>query len=128
MAQLTERIPPHNDEAERSVLGAVMLDRDALFDVMEVLNPEDFYSEIHAEMFDAVRDLYRRSEPVDSVTVKDELQKRKKLAMVGGPAYIASLSAGVPSTANAISYARIIREKSVLRKLIRASDEIMEEG
>ncbi len=128
MAQLTERIPPHNDEAERSVLGAVMLDRDALFDVMEVLNPEDFYSEIHMEIFEAVRDLNRRAEPVDSVTVKDELQKKKKLAMVGGPAYIASLSAEVPSTSNAVSYARIIREKSILRKLIRASDEIMEEG
>ena len=128
MAQLTERIPPHNDEAERSVLGAVMLDRDALFDVMEVLNPEDFYSEIHSEIFEAVRDLHRRAEPVDSVTVKDELQKKKKLSMVGGPAYIASLSAEVPSTSNAVSYARIIREKSILRKLIRASDEIMEEG
>lgn len=127
-SQIMERIPPHNDEAERSVLGAVMLDKDALFEVLEVLRPEDFYSEIHAEIFDAVRDLNRRSQPVDSVTVKDELQKRKKLSLVGGPAYIASLSSEVPSTTNAVSYARIIQEKSILRSLIKASGEIMDHG
>ncbi len=126
MPQVTERIPPHNEEAEQSVLGAVMLDKGALFEVLEVLRPEDFYSEIHKEIFDAIRDINRRSEPVDSVTVKAELQKKKKLSMVGGPAYIASLSAEVPSTANAVSYARIIREKSILRSLIKASSEIMD--
>ena len=128
MAQITERIPPHNDEAEQSVLGAIMLDKGALFEVLEVLQPEDFYSEIHKEIFDAVRDLNRRSEPVDSITVKSELQRRKKLSMVGGPAYIASLSSEVPSVANAVSYARIIREKSILRSLIRASAEIMDQS
>ena len=86
MPPITERIPPHNDEAEQSVLGAIMLDKGALFEVLEVLQPEDFYSDIHKEIFDAVRDLNRRSEPVDSVTVKSELQRRKKLSMVGGPA------------------------------------------
>ena len=126
MAQVTERIPPHNGEAEQSVLGAVMLDKSALYEVLEVLKPEDFYSEVHREIFDAVRDINRRMEPVDSVTVKAELQRRKKLSMVGGPAYIASLSAEVPSTANAVSYARIIREKSILRSLIHASAEIMD--
>ena len=128
MPPITERIPPHNDEAEQSVLGAIMLDKGALFEVLEVLQPEDFYSDIHKEIFDAVRDLNRRSEPVDSVPVKSELQRRKKLSMVGGPAYIASLSAEVPSTANAVSYARIIREKSILRNLIRASGAIMDQS
>ncbi|MDD6255798.1 MAG: replicative DNA helicase [Eubacteriales bacterium] len=126
MAEQIERIPPHSDEAEKSVLGAVMMDKNALFDVLEILKPEDFYSEIHAEIFDAVRDLNRRSSPVDSITVKEELQKRKKLQMVGGPAYIASLSSGVPATANAGSYAQIIREKAVLRRLIEVSSNIID--
>ncbi|MDD7408670.1 MAG: replicative DNA helicase [Anaerovoracaceae bacterium] len=128
MADNMERIPPHSDEAEKSVLGAIMIDKNALFDVLEALKPEDFYSEIHAEIFDAVRDINRRSAPVDSITVKDELQKRKKLQMVGGPAYIASLSAGVPSTANVMSYAAIIREKAMLRSLIRVSSDIMDKS
>lgn len=124
MPDIAEKIPPHNDEAEKSVLGAVMLDKTALLDVLDILEPEDFYDERHREIFDAVRDINRKFAPVDTVTVKDELQRRKKLAMVGGPAYIASLSAEVPSTANAMSYARIIREKSILRSLIKASENI----
>lgn len=128
MAENIEKIPPHSDEAEKSVLGAAMMDKNALFDVLEVLRPEDFYSEIHAEIFDAIRDLNRRAYPVDSITVKNELQKRKTLQMVGGPAYIATLSSGVPSTANVMSYAAIIKEKAVLRSLIRISGEIMDKS
>lgn len=123
---MQERIPPHSADAERSVLGAVMLNKDALFDVMEILTPEDFYSDINKEIFDAARELNRRSEPVDILTVSEELKKRKKLEMVGGRSFVASLAADVPSTANAQSYARIIKEKAVLRKLISVSGEIVD--
>ncbi len=125
---MNERIPPHSEDAEKSVLGSVMIDRQALLEVMEILAPQDFYSEIHATIFEAVCDLNRRSVPVDSITVKDELQKQSRLGMVGGPAYIASLSADIPSTSNAVSYAEIIREKAVLRQLIKTSADIIDES
>lgn len=123
-----ERIPPHNPEAEKSVLGASMLSQDALFTVMETVIPEDFYDPKHKEIFTAIRDLYRENTPVDAITVSEELKKRKSLETVGGRVYIASLSAEVPSTANAEEYARIIAEKSSLRKLIDTASQIVEKG
>ena len=125
---MQERIPPHSADAERSVLGAVMLNKDALFDVLEILTPDDFYSDINKEIFDAARELNRRSEPVDILTVSEELKSRKKLEMVGGRSFVASLAADVPSTANAQSYARIIKEKAVLRKLITVSSDIVDKS
>jgi len=121
-----ERIPPHSDEAEKSVLGSIILDKDALFEVLEILNPDDFYSEMHQEIYRAVTELYRKSESVDILTVSEELKKRNTLEMVGGRAYIAMLSTIVPSTSNAAQYAKIVGEKAVLRRLINASSEIME--
>lgn len=89
---MMEKIPPHNEEAERSILGASMLSKDALLDIMDIVKPRDFYSEMHKEIFTAIRDLYSRSTPVDTLTVSEELKKRNSLEMVGGRAYIASLS------------------------------------
>ncbi len=121
-----ERIPPHSDEAEKSVLGSIILDKEALFEVLEILSAEDFYSEMHQEIYQAVIALYRKGESVDMLTPSEELKKRNTLEMVGGRSYIAQLSAMVPSTANAAQYAKIISEKAVLRRLINASSEIME--
>ena len=127
MSQM-ERIPPHSDDAEKSVLGAVLLDKEALFDVMELLKEDDFYSEAHKEIFATVSDIFRRNEPVDTLTVTEELRKRKSLEMVGGRAYIAFLSTAVPSTANAGQYAKIISEKAILRRLISTSSDIIEKS
>ncbi|MBP3385044.1 MAG: replicative DNA helicase [Firmicutes bacterium] len=121
-----ERIPPHNDEAERSVLGSAMLDKDALFDVVEVLHPSDFYNEGHKEICAAITDLYKKSAPVDVLTVSEELKKRNSLEMVGGRAYIAALSADVPSTSNAAEYAKIVSGKAMLRNLISTAGDIMQ--
>ena len=121
-----ERIPPHNDEAERSVLGSAMLDKDALFDVVELIHADDFYNEGHKEIFNAITDLYKKSAPVDVLTVSEELKKRNSLEMVGGRAYIAALSADVPSTSNAAEYAKIVSGKAVLRNLISTADGIMQ--
>lgn len=123
-----ERIPPHNDDAEKSVLGSVLLDKDALYEVLEILRPEDFYNEMHKEIYSAVIELYRKSQPVDILTVSEELKKRKSLEMVGGRAYIALLSTAVPSTSNAGEYAKIIAEKAILRKLIGTASDIIEKG
>ncbi|MDR2355280.1 MAG: replicative DNA helicase [Clostridiales Family XIII bacterium] len=125
---MNERIPPHSADAEKSVLGALMLDRDALFQVMEILKPEDFYSDAHKEIYRAAEGLHRKNEPVDTLTVSDELKRRKSLDMAGGRGYIAALSTMVPATANAAQYARIVAEKAVLRRLIGASSEIMDES
>ena len=125
---MSERIPPHNEEAEKSVLGAVMLSKDALFNVMEEVKAGDFYYQAHREIFEAVRELYQKSSPVDTLTVSEELKKRKALDMVGGRAYVASLSAGVPSTSNAGEYAKIVAEKSILRSLIETAGGIIEKG
>ena len=125
---MMERIPPHNNEAEMSVLGAAMLSKDALFDIMEVVRAKDFYSEIHGEIFEVITSLYRSSKPVDTVTVSEELKKRNSLDMVGGRAYVFSLASGVPSTANAGEYAKIVAEKATLRQLILASSEILDMG
>lgn len=123
-----ERIPPHNDDAEKSVLGSILLDKDAFYEVLEILRPDDFYSEMHREIYSAAIELYRKSQPIDILTVSEELKKRKSLEMVGGRAYIALLSTVVPSTSNAGQYAKIIAEKAVLRSLIGTASDIIEKG
>ncbi len=125
---MVERIPPHNTEAEMSVLGAAMLSKDALFEIMEVVRANDFYSGMHQEIFHVITELYRSSRPVDTVTVVEELKKRNALEMVGGRGYVFSLASGVPSTANAREYGKIVAEKAGLRKLIEVSSEIIDLG
>lgn len=123
-----ERIPPHNLEAEKSVIGAAMLDKEVVFEVLEVVRAEDFYSKANREIFTVITDLQRSSTPVDVLTVTDELKKRKMLEAVGGRVYVAQLSADVPSVSNAVEYAKIVAEKAVLRRLIGTADEIAKKG
>ncbi len=121
---MIERIPPHNEEAERCVLGAAMLSKDALFDVIEVVKADDFYNENHKEIFKSIMELYRDNKPVDMLTVCEELKTRKALEMVGGRGYIATLTTEVPSTVNAGEYAKIVSEKATLRQLISTAEDI----
>ncbi len=123
-----ERIPPHNEEAERSVLGAAMLDKDALYDVSEKVKAGDFYNQNHKEIFEAISEISRRNAPVDVLTVCEELKKRNSLEMVGGRGYVATLSSSVPSTSNAGEYAKIVAEKAELRNLILAAGDILDKG
>ncbi len=125
---MLEKIPPHNEEAERSVLGAAMLSKDALYDVIEEVRAEDFYNESHREIFRAIMELYRDNVPVDMLTVCEELKKKKALEMVGGRAYVATLTTTTPSTSNAGEYAKIVAEKAALRQLINAAADIMNKG
>ena len=123
-----ERIPPNNQEAERSALGAAMLSKEALMDVAEEVRVEDFYNESHREIFKAIMNLYRENKAVDMLTVCEELKKQKALDMVGGRAYIGTLTSEVPSTANAGDYSKIVSQKAMTRQLIRASEEITARG
>lgn len=125
---MVQRIPPHNLEAERSALGAAMLDRDILSEILEEVKADDFYNENHKEIYQAIWELYRENSPVDMLTVCEELKRRKSLDMVGGRAYIATLTAEVPSTANAAEYAKIVAEKATIRQMIRTSEDITEKG
>jgi replicative DNA helicase len=125
MSQI-ERIPPHSIEAEKSVLGACLLEKNVIAEVQAILRPDDFYSDAHKEIWSTIISLSERSLPVDVLTVSEELKKRRTLEMAGGRAYIAELSGEVPSTANAIEYAQLVAEKAILRRLIRTSGEIMD--
>ena len=125
---MEERIPPHNPDAERSVLGAALLSKDALFDVVEEIRPEDFYDPNHREIFSVIYELSKKNAPVDALTVSEELDKRGSLEMVGGRAYVAGLSSTTPTTANAAEYAKIVAEKASIRRLIDKADEIVTKG
>ncbi|MBQ6400750.1 MAG: replicative DNA helicase [Firmicutes bacterium] len=125
---MEERIPPHSADAEKSVLGAALLSKEALMDVIEEVRARDFYDANHKEIFTAIIELSRRNAPVDILTVSEELKKRGSLEMVGGRAYIASLSSGTPTTANAGEYARIVAEKASVRRLIETADDVVSKG
>ncbi len=120
-----EKTLPNNLEAERSVLGAILLDDKALFTVIEKLRKEDFYLESHRRIFDKMYALAANARPVDLVTLKNELQRSDELESAGGPAYLASLTDGLPRAVNIEHYAQIVKEKATLRRLIQISNEIM---
>jgi replicative DNA helicase len=122
------RIPPHNIDAEQSVLGSMILDKEAIIYAAEMISGNDFYKDAHREIFDAILALYNKDEPVDLITLSEELKQRQLLDAIGGLTYLTSLSSAVPTTTNVKYYAKIVEEKSLLRKLIRASSEIIEKG
>jgi replicative DNA helicase len=123
-----ERTPPHDLAAEQCVLGGMLMSKDAISDVMEVISPLDHYRPAHQLVHEAVLELYGRGEPVDPVTVSDLLAKRGELARVGGGAYLHTLIASVPTAANAGYYARIVRERAILRRLVEAGTRIVQLG
>jgi replicative DNA helicase len=123
-SQLSDRTPPQDMEAEQCVLGAMLMSKDAIADVVETIRGSDFYRPAHEQIYNAVTDLYGRGEPADAVTVADELGKRGELLRVGGAPYLHTLLASVPIAANAGWYAEIVREKAVLRRLVDASVRI----
>ncbi len=123
-----DRLPPQDVHAEQSVLGSMLLSKDAIADVVEVLRGVDFYRPAHESVFEAILDLYGRGEPADAVTVADELTKRGELTRVGGQAFLHQLIAGVPTSANAGYYAQIVAERAVLRRLVEAGTKIVQLG
>jgi replicative DNA helicase len=123
-----EKQPPQDLPAEQSVLGGMMLSKDAIADVVEVLTPTDFYRPAHQAVYDCVLDLYSRGEPADPITVSAELERRGELGRVGGAPYLHTLIATVPTAANASYYAEIVAEKAVLRRLVEAGTRIVQMG
>jgi replicative DNA helicase len=123
-----ERVPPHNVDAEESVLGSMLLSRDAIAEVLEQLHEDDFYRPAHRTVFRSVLDLYSHGQAVDPVTVAEELRRSGELADVGGAPFLHTLVSSVPTAANAGYYARIIKEAGILRRLIDTGTRIVQLG
>jgi replicative DNA helicase len=123
-----ERTPPQDVLAEQSVLGGMLLSKDAISEVVEILRERDFYRPAHELIYDAILDLYSRGEPADPVTVSAELTKRGDLTRAGGAPYLHTLISSVPTAANASYYAKIIRERAIMRRLVEAGTKIVQLG
>ena len=128
MDQMIDRIPPHNIEAEQSVIGAIFLEPQALITAAEMLIPEDFYRTSHHKIFLTMMELSDKGQAIDVVTVTEELSAKKELEDVGGISYLTEVANSVPTAANIEHYARIVEEKSLLRRLIRVATTIVEDG
>lgn len=122
------KVPPNDVEAEQAIIGSMLTDKDAVISAVEVLKADDFYREDNKIIYEAILNLYSRSEPIDIITVKSELESMGKIDQVGGLEYLAELPEKVPTTANAMKYVKIVEEKSTLRQLIKTANEIIELG
>ena len=125
---LTSKIPPHSMEAERAVLGAILLERDSLPRAVELLRASDFYKEGHRKIFDTMLTLFERNEPVDLVTLSEELKRQNELEGVGGPSALALLVEEAATSAHLLAYGGIVREKALLRDLIRICSEVISQS
>lgn len=125
---MINKIPPQNIDAEQSVLGAMLLDKEAIYKVMEIIKPEDFYRDSHRVIYQAILNLNEKNQPVDMITVSEELRQNGTLEQAGGVSYVATLASLVPTAANVEFYARIVEEKSLLRTLIQLSNRVTAMG
>ena len=128
MSEMIQRIPPNNIEAEQSVIGAMLLDKEAISTAAEIISGEDFYREAHKEIFEAIVDIYNKGEPVDLITLTEKLKTRNTLEAVGGITFLTNLMDAVPTTHNIKYYAKIVEDKSLLRKLIKSSNDIIQKS
>ncbi len=128
MSALDQRVPPHHSEAEQSVLGGLMVEPERWDDVAEIISVDDFYKPAHKKIFLAIQALHKRNQAADIMTVSNYLLEHDELDAIGGPTYLAEVMDQTPSTANIQSYARIIREKSVLRQVVKVSQGFIEKA
>ncbi len=122
------KLPPQNIEAERSVLGALMLDKDAIIKVANLIRIGDFYKETHNLIYESIIELYEKREPIDVLSLSNRLEEKGQLDKIGGSSYLTELVTSVPSSSNVAHYAKVVQKKSTLRKLIKAASEILELG
>ncbi|MEK7822804.1 MAG: replicative DNA helicase [Nitrospirota bacterium] len=120
-----DRLPPQNIEAEQSVLGAILLENEILASVVEMLAPEDFYKDSHKKIFLAMLDLYKKNEPIDLITLTEQLSRKEQIEEIGGASYLSHIVNLVPTSANIKYHSKIVKEKSLLRNLIRTTTEII---
>jgi replicative DNA helicase len=123
-----EKIPPHNIEAEQSVLGSLLIDKETIIRVGDIISPDDFYKSSHKTIYETMVELFEKREPIDLLTLTSRLEEKKQLEQVGGRSYLASLTTLVPTAANVVHYAHVIQKKATLYRLIRAATQIAEMG
>lgn len=123
-----DRLPPQNIEAEQSVLGCLLIDKEAIVKIADFLQPDDFYKDAHKNIFQVMLDLYSNREPIDLLSITSRLEEKKQLEQVGGRSYLTSLASCVPTASHVIHYAKIIQKKSTLNHLIHAATEIVQMG
>lgn len=123
---LIDKIPPQNIEAEQAFLGSLLIDKEAFIKIGDLILPEDFYKESHAVIFETMRELFERREPIDILSLSNRLEEKGELEKIGGRSYLVTLTNTVPTAAHVLVYAEIIRKKSIARKLIQSSQEIIE--
>src|SRR3954468_6982465 len=126
--EAADRLPPQNREAERSVLGSRLRDNGVIGDVLQILKFDNFYSDAHQKIFQGISAIYDRGHPVDLVILSDYLKEQKQLDDVGGYGYLGELWEAAPTAANAEYYARIVRDKAIVRSLIHAGNEILHDA
>ncbi len=128
MAENINKLPPQNLEAEQSVLGCLLIDKEAITKVADILRPEDFYKDAHGLILESMYELYEKREPIDLLSLANRLREKNQLEIVGGQSYLASLTNAVPTASHVATYASIIQKKATLRRLLKASGEITELG
>lgn len=121
---IDQRIPPHSIEAEQSLLGSLLIDKDAVIKIVELVRGDDFYKDTHGMVFDAMMELWNKREPIDILSLANKLEEKKQLELVGGRGYIISLSSMVPTSSHVAHYATIVQKKATLRRLISAASDI----
>ena len=121
---LIEKLPPQNIEAEEALLGSLLIDKEAIIKIADIIEPEDFYKDIHRLIYEAMLEVWERREPIDILSVSNRLEERGQLDLIGGRSYLATLANLVPTSSHITSYAQIVQRKSTLRKLIQTSSEI----
>jgi replicative DNA helicase len=122
------RVPPHNSDAEKSVLGSLMLDKDAIIRVADLVRVGDFYNDHHNKIYETMLELYDEREPIDLLSLSNKLEEKEQLEKIGGSSYLASLVNGVPSASNVAHYAGVVQKKAILRRLISAANTIADLG
>jgi replicative DNA helicase len=123
-SEMPNKKPPQNIEAEQSLLGCLMLDKNALIKVVDFVGADDFYKDAHKEIYRALLELFEKSEPMDIISISTKLREKQKLEQIGGSTYLTTLINVVPTATHVTNYAKIVREKKILRDLISASQEI----
>ena len=123
-----ERLPPQNLEAEQGLLGSLLIDRDAIIRVGDLVAPDDFYKDAHQRIYEAIRELFEKREPIDLLSLTNRLTERKELEAIGGRAYLMTLANAVPTSSHVVHYAHIVQKKATLRRLISAASSIAKSG
>ncbi|MDD5341090.1 MAG: replicative DNA helicase [Patescibacteria group bacterium] len=126
--EILQKLPPQNGEAEQSLIGSLLIDKDAIIRVADIVEAEDFYFDKHRIIFEAMIDLYAKREPIDLLTLANRLEEKGKLEEIGGRTYLISLSNAVPTSSHVVNYAEIVQKKATLRNLIKAASEMAEMG